>query len=104
MVHKYFNSGLLPWQANMDVQPVFSEYKAVPYIFSYLSKSENECSLDMRQATKETFENYLSTYKTMRGIFRAYVNKRECSVQGTVYHVLPELHMRKIFPGVSVFC
>ena len=88
----------------MDVQPVFSEYKAVPYIFSYLSKSENECSLDMRQATKETFENYLSTYKTMRGIFRACVNKRECSVQGTVYHVLPELHLRKIFPGVSVFC
>ena len=42
----------------------------------------------------------LNNYKTMQEIVRAYVNKRECSVQEVVYHVLPELHLRKIFPGV----
>ena len=57
----------------------------------------------MRLATKETFDNYLITYKTMRGIVGAYVNKRECSVQDAVYHVLPELHMRKIFPVCLCF-
>ena len=36
----------------------------------------------------------------MQGIVRAYVNKREWSVQEAVYHVLPELHMCKIFPVV----
>ena len=42
----------------------------------------------------------LSNYKTMQEIVRAYVNKRECPVQEVVYHVLLELHLRKIFPGV----
>ena len=54
----------------------------------------------MRQAAKEAFESKLSNYKTMQGIVRAYVNKRECSVQEAVYHVLLELHLRKIFQGV----
>ena len=84
----------------MNIQPVFNEYKAVTYMCSYFSKSEDECSLAMRQAAKEAFENNLSNYKTMQGIVRAYVNKCECLVQEAVYHVLPELHLRKIFPGV----
>ena len=99
-VNNYFKNGLLAWQANMDIQLVFNEYKAVTYMCSYFSKSEDECSLAMRQAAKEAFENDLSNYKTMQGIVRAYVNKRECSDQEAVYHVLPELHLRKIFPGV----
>ena len=69
-VNNYFESGLLAWQANMDIQPVFNEYKAVTYMCSYFSKSEDECSLDIRQAAKEAFENHLSNYKTMQGIAR----------------------------------
>ena len=84
----------------MDIKPAFNEYKAVTYMCSYFSKFEDECSLAMRQAAKEAFENNLSNYKTIQGIALAYVNKRECSVQETVYHVLPELHLRKISPGV----
>ena len=30
-----------------------------------------------------------------------YDNKRECSVQETVSHMLPELHLQKIFLGIS---
>ena len=54
----------------------------------------------MRQVAKEAFENSLSNYKTMQGTVCVYVNKRKCSVQEAVYHVLPELHLRKILPGV----
>ena len=53
----------------------------------------------MRQAAKEAFRNYLSSYKTMHEIVHAYVNKCECSIQEAVYHVLPELHLLKVFPG-----
>ena len=36
----------------------------------------------------------------MRSIARAYVCKRECSVQEAVYLIMPELWLRKTFPGV----
>ena len=45
-VNNYFNDGLQEWQANMDIQHVFNEDRAVTYICSYLE--------DHRlQATKE---------------------------------------------------
>ena len=95
-VNNYFKSGLLAWQANRHTQPVFNEYKAVTYMCSYFLKSEDECSLSIRQAATEAFKNNLSNYKTMQGTIRVYVNKREYSAQEAVYHVLPELHLRKI--------
>ena len=36
----------------------------------------------------------------MKSIARAYATKRECSVQEAVYHVMPELWLRKCSPGV----
>ena len=36
----------------------------------------------------------------MKSISKAYTTKRECSVQEAVYHIMPELWLRKIFPGV----
>ena len=36
----------------------------------------------------------------MKSIARAYATKRECSVQEAVYHVMPELWLRKTCPGV----
>ena len=40
-VNNYFCDGLMAWEANMDIQPVFNHYKAVAYMCAYLSKSEN---------------------------------------------------------------
>ena len=34
-VNNYFDAGLRAWQANMDIQPVFNEYKAVAYMCSF---------------------------------------------------------------------
>ena len=53
-VNNYFAAGLLAWKANLDWQPVFNYYKAVSYMCSYFSKSENESSLAMKKAAEES--------------------------------------------------
>lgn len=99
-VNNYFDIGLLAWEANMDIQPVFNHYKAITYMCSYLSKQEDECSKAMKQAVKESAQNNLDNYQKMKNVAHAYATKRECSVQEAVYHLMPELWLRKIFPGV----
>ena len=42
-VNNYCNEGLIAWQANMDIQPVFNHYKSVAYMCAYFSKSERQC-------------------------------------------------------------
>ena len=37
--NKYFEVGLKAWQASIDIQPVFNEYKAVAYMCQYFSKT-----------------------------------------------------------------
>lgn len=36
----------------------------------------------------------------MKTIVRAYTSKRKCFFQEAVYHVLPELNLRRVFPEV----
>ena len=99
-VNNYFSDGLKVWQANMDIQPVFNEYTAVTYMCSYFSKSEDRCSAAMKQAAKEALDNKLAHFDIMKNIVQAYTSKRECSVQEAVYHILPELHLHRVFPSV----
>ena len=99
-VNNYFQNGLQAWQANIDIQSVFNHYKAVTYMCTYFSKSEDECSEAMKQAAKEAFENHEDHYRQMRKIANAYSTKRECNIQEAVYHCLPELHLRRVFPKV----
>ena len=54
----------------------------------------------MKQAAKEVFENNVHHHDTMKIIAKAYLSTRECSVQEEVYHILPELKLRRIFSGV----
>ena len=99
-VNNYFDVGSKAWQANMDIQPVFNEYKAVTYMCQYFSKTEDQCSQAMKQAAKEAFENNMYHPDTIKTIVKAYLRNRECSVQEAVYHILPELKLRTIFPAV----
>ena len=73
-VKNYFGIGLLAWEASIVIQPVFNYHEAVTNMCSYLSKEEDECSQAMKQV--------------------------ECSLQETVYYIMPELWARKIFSGV----
>ena len=36
----------------------------------------------------------------MKAITKTYLNSRECSVQETVYHNLPELKLKKVSPVI----
>ena len=49
-VKNYFDVGLKVWQTNMEIQPVFNEYKAVTYMCKYFSKTEDQCSQAMKEA------------------------------------------------------
>ena len=99
-VNNYFADGLQAWEANMDIQPVFNHYKAVSYMCAYLSKSEDESSYGMSQVVKDAFEKNIDNYEQMKLIAKVYTNKRECSVQECVYHILAGQWLRKTFPGV----
>ena len=99
-MNNYFAEGLLAWQANIDIQPVINHYKAVAYMCAYFSKSEDESSEAMTHAAKEASTLNLNAVEQMKSISKAYYTKRECSVKEAVYHVMPELWLRKTFTGV----
>ena len=78
-VNNYFTESLRAWEANMDIQPVFNQYKAVTYMCKYLSKSEDECSKAMK--LDEARNSNSDKFQQMFKIAKAYSSNRECSVQ-----------------------
>ena len=85
----------------MDIQPVFNEYKTITYIAKYITKSEDQCSKAMKQALKEAIDLNMNKFEQMVKIGKAYSNNRECSAQEAIYHIMPELWMKKSFPVVE---
>ena len=71
-VNNNFDIGLLAWEANIDIQPVFDHYKAVTYICSYLSEQEDECSQAMKQDLKEPLEKIAGSNGQMKSVAHAY--------------------------------
>ena len=67
---------------------------------AYFSMAENETSEAMKQAAKEAFFSGKTELEKMRAVAKTYSKKRECSVQETVYLLMPELWLRKTFPKV----
>ena len=84
----------------MDIQPVFNEHNATAYMCANSSKSEESCSYAMKQALKISIENKENSYEQMKATAQAYASSWECFVQEAIYHCLPELWLRKVFPGV----
>ena len=99
-VNNYFSEGLLAWEANLGIQGVFNHDKAVIYVCDYLSKCEDEYYLGISQEVKEAFEHNPDNYKQMKSKPHTYVNKRECSIQDCLYHILAGHWLRKTFPQV----
>ena len=56
-INNYFPEGLSAWEANIDLQPVFNYYKAVTYMCAYFSKSEEKCSVAMKEALTSSQRN-----------------------------------------------
>ena len=74
-VNNYFYDGLMTWQANMSMQQVFNHYKAVAYMCAYLSKSESECSVVMKQAVQNAFKKERDNYEQMKSAVNIFIYK-----------------------------
>ena len=55
----------------------------------------------MKKAAREAPDTKLDQFKAMKNILEACTSNRECSVQEAVYHILPELHLRRVYPGMQ---
>ena len=52
VVNNNFDVGLKAWQANMEIQPVFNEYKTVSYVCQYFSEIQDQRLQVMKQPKK----------------------------------------------------
>ena len=86
-------------ETNLDMQPTFNHYKAVAYMCAYMSKSESECSLAMKQAFRDAFEKELNSYEEIKLVANACINKKECDIYECDCHILPGQWLRKRFRG-----
>ena len=93
----FLRKGKQTWKANTNLQPVFNPYEAVTYMCAYFSKSDDETSEAMKQAAREALNRNERDYKKIIVIAKAYITKRECSVQETAFLVMPEFCLHKIF-------
>ena len=78
---------LKSWNANMDIQYILDPFSCIVYIVSYISKSEREMGMLLKQTQIEAREGNQSAQQTIRRIGTAYLNHREVSAQEAVYRV-----------------
>ena len=83
----------------MDILPVFNNHRCVTYLCSYLSEGETQCSEAVQIAAREARAENLDIQNTLGKIRAAFLSSREVSSQECVYWCLPELWLRRTFPG-----
>lgn len=98
-INNYFVAGLKGFAANVDLQPVFNHYKCITYVCSYFTKDETECSQAIMNAAKEAKAANMNVREGLKKIGAAFLSTREVSSQEAAYRCMPELWLRKIFPG-----
>ena len=57
-------------------------------------------TMKQAEAVRDAFKKELNNYEPMKLVANAYINKKECSIQECVYHILPGKWQRKTFPRV----
>nr|XP_022307930.1 uncharacterized protein LOC111113930 [Crassostrea virginica] len=75
------------WDANLDIQFVLDPFSCIVYIISYISKSEREMGMVLKQTKIEAEEGNESARTTLKKIGSAYLNHREVGAQEAVYRV-----------------
>nr|XP_022310999.1 uncharacterized protein LOC111116305 [Crassostrea virginica] len=86
-INQYNPCLLKCWDANMDIQFVLDPFSCIVYIVSYISKSEREMGMLLRQTKIEAEEGNESARSTLKKIGSAYLNHREVGAQEAVYRV-----------------
>ena len=64
-----------------------------------MSKGETQCSEAIRATAKEAKKENLGLKQSLKKIGAAFLSNRDVSSQECVYRCLPELWLRKTFPG-----
>ncbi|XP_062613488.1 uncharacterized protein LOC134275232 [Saccostrea cucullata] len=75
------------WDANMDIQFVLDPFSCIVYIISYISKSEREMGMVLKQTKIEAEEGNENARTILKKIGSTYLNHREVSAQEAVYRV-----------------
>ena len=75
--------------------------KIVSCMCAYLSKSEDEYSEVMKQATRKAHESETTAKEQMKSNAWTYRTNREMSVQKAVAIVLPKIWLKKISSAVT---
>ncbi|XP_062618486.1 uncharacterized protein LOC134280065 [Saccostrea cucullata] len=86
-INQYNPCLLKCWDANMDIQFVLDPFSCIVYIISYISKSEREMGMLLKQTKLEAEEGNLDARNTLKKIGSAYLHHREVSSQEAVYRV-----------------
>ena len=86
-INQYNPCLLKCWDANMDIQFVLDPFSCIVYIVSYISKSEREMGMLLKQTKIEAEEGNASAGSTLKKIGSAYLNHREVGAQEAVYRV-----------------
>ena len=73
------------WKANLVFHPVHDYYKALTYMTSYLSKSENEVSEALKLAAREIKKQNLNVCDAMKKITNLFISTSQLPVQEAVY-------------------
>lgn len=85
--NQYNRCLLKSWDANMDIQHVNDPFSCIVYMISYLSKSEREMGMLLRQTKLEAEEGNFDARQTLKKIGSAYMHHTEVSAQEAVYRV-----------------
>nr|XP_022308223.1 uncharacterized protein LOC111114232 [Crassostrea virginica] len=86
-INQYNPCLLKCWDANMDIQFVLDPFSCIVYIVSYISKSEREMGMLLKQTKIEAEEGNENARSTLKKIGSAYLNHREVGAQEAVYRV-----------------
>ena len=98
-INNYFIAGIKGFAANVDLQAVFNHYKCITYVCSYFTKDETECSEAIMNAAKEARADNMAVAEGLRKTGTAFLSTREVSSQEWIYRCIPQLWLRKVFPG-----
>ena len=72
---------LQAWTANIVIQSVLNNYKAITYMCAYFSKTENETSEAIKQAVKEAYMSENTELEKLRAVAKAYSKKWSAQIK-----------------------
>ena len=91
-INNYNRLWLDAWRANMDIQVVLDHYAVISYITDYLTKSENEMTMELLKTMTETRE--ASSKEAMYHCIRTYFRSLEVGVSQCTYKVVSGMNLK----------